>query len=133
TDGPGCLISSAVTSAEPIVQGSVGTSWNDGREGTFRRCTGKKGGAKNGAIRRSRLLSGAGGPQIRNSTDGSQKGVKNRSPSMWSVWRCVINRSTRGGLAPSRDIPKGLIPVPASRITSDPSESSTAMHDVWPP
>jgi hypothetical protein len=61
---------------------SRGVSRNSSREGTFRRCTGKYGGEKEGAKRSSRLRRGAGGPQMRNSTDGSQNGEKNRSPSM---------------------------------------------------
>ena len=75
-------MSAAETTAEPILHGSDGVSWNSGREGTLRRWTGKNGGEKSGAIRSSRLLPGAGGPQTWNSTDGSQNGAKKRRPSM---------------------------------------------------
>ena len=72
----------AVTRTDPMAQGSGGVSRNRGRQGMLRRCTGKNGGEKYGAIRCSSPFRGAGGPQMRNSTSGSQNGVKNRSPSM---------------------------------------------------
>jgi len=84
--------------------------------------TGKNGGAKYGAIRLRSSRIGDGGPHTLSSTDGSQIGSKKRRPSMWSVCRCVMKMSIRGGWSCPSAMPSGRIPVPASRINNDPSD-----------
>jgi hypothetical protein len=83
-------------------------------------------------MRSSREASGDDGPQIVISESERKQGAKNIRPWMWSRWRWVSRMLILGSLA-AMPTPSDLIPVPASMIRVDPSESSSSTQEVLPP
>src|SRR5262245_5153703 len=123
----------AVTSASPIRQGVLGSSWKFTRAGVSIRSIGKSGGENERRIRSLSVITGERGPQRSIVVSGSKSGAKKRRPSRWSRCRCVSRRFTC--LTPSWAswAPSSRLSVPASSTKTAPSSSEISMHDVFPP
>jgi hypothetical protein len=83
-------------------------------------------------MRCSSEASGEAGPQIVIRESLRKQGGKNISPWMWSRCRWV-SRMLMFGIPAASANPRVRIPVPASRISTSPSESVSATQEVLPP